>query len=107
MSVRVSELARLDFKAVVPVPASHTLRYITANRESAGLPLLDDVTVLVEHQPGIVEELGAASAQIDPASARRGYGVAVKAHEQRMLEDLHVMHRCLEQHLERSADRLR
>ena len=79
--VRVRERAGLYLKSIVPVTSANTFRDVAADRECARLPLFDDMPILVEHQPGVVEELSATAAKVDPASARRGYGPAVKPHE--------------------------
>ena len=96
--MRVRERTGLHFETIVPVASANTLPYVAADRERAGLPLFDDMPILVEHQPGVVEELGTTSAQVVSPSACGGNGPAVKPHEQRMLEDLDVMDRALEQH---------
>src|SRR5690242_20685230 len=107
MGVCVRERTRLYFESIVPVTASHTLCQVAPEGQCSRLPLLDDVTVLVEHQPGIVEELGGAAAQVDATRARGGYGATVKAHEPRVFEDPHVRNRAFEQHFQRSADPFR
>jgi len=56
------------------------------------------MAILVQHQPGIVEELSATSTEENSTAARRGDSPPMKPHEQRMFEDLHMMHRALEQH---------
>ena len=96
--VRVRERTGLHFEPVVPIASTNTLRNVATDCERAGLPLFDDMPILVEHQPGVVEELSTTSAQVDPASACGGNGPTVKPHEQRVLEDLDVMDRALEQH---------
>jgi len=98
MCLRVRERACLHFESIVPIALANTLRYVAADRERAWLPLFDDMPILVEHQPGVVEELRTTSAEVDSASACRGNGPAVKPHEERMFEDLDVMYRTLEQH---------
>ena len=98
MCVRVRERTGFHLKAIVPIASANTLRYVAADRERARFPLFDDMPILVEHQPGVVEELSTTSAQVDSASACRGNGPPVKPREQRMLEDLDVMYRTLEQH---------
>jgi len=107
MCMCISERARFYFEPVVPVASSHTLRYIAADRERAPLPLLDDVAVLVEHQPGVLEELRAAAPKIDSTWARRCDRSTVKSHEQGMLEDPHVIDGPLEEHFERGTDPFR
>ena len=104
MSMRIGERARLYFEPVIPVAPSHTLCEVAAERECAWLPLLDDVAVLVEHQPGILEELCTAAAKIDPAGPGRRDCSTVQADEEGVLEDLYVMHGPLEEHFERSTD---
>ena len=97
MCVGVRERTGLYLESIVPVAPPHTLRYIAPDREYPWLPLFDDVAVLVQHEPGIVEELSAAAAQENSAPARRRDGSPMQPHEQRMLEDLHVVHRAPEQ----------
>jgi hypothetical protein len=98
--MRVSERAGLHFKPVVPVALSHTLSQIAPDRERARLPLLDHVAVLVEHQPGILKEIVAASTKVDATASRRSDGSAVNPHEQGMFEDLHMVHGLFEQRFE-------
>ena len=96
--MRVRERTRFDLESIVPVTPSHTLRHIAADRERARLPLFDNVAVLVQHQPGIVEEFSATSTEKNSTAARRGDSPPMQPHEQRMLEDPDVVHRALEQH---------
>jgi len=81
MCVRVRKRTGLDFEPIVPITSTNTFRYIAADRERARFPLFDDMPVLVEHQPRVVEELSATAAQIDSASPCRGDGATVKPHE--------------------------
>ena len=98
MRMGVRERTRFDLESIVPVAPSHTLRHIASDRECSWLPLFDDMAILVQHQPGIVEELSTTSAEENSTSARRRDGAPMQPHEQRMLEDLHMVHRALEQH---------
>jgi len=72
------ERARLDFEALFQYPRPG-IRAGTCRVSEPGLPLPDDVTVLVQHQPGVGEEVGGAAAQVDAprrvvATARRAGG---------------------------------
>jgi hypothetical protein len=97
MCVRVRERTGLYLESIVPIAPANTLCEVAADCERAWLPLFDDMPILMEHQPGVVEELRAASAQVDSASPCRSNSSAVKTHEQRVLEDLDVMYRSFEQ----------
>jgi hypothetical protein len=81
MCVRVRERTGLYLESIVPVTSAYAFRYVAADRERARFPLFDDMPILVEHQPGVVEELSGTSAQVDSTSACRGNGPAVKPHE--------------------------
>ncbi len=81
MSMGVCEGPCLHLKPVVPIAAANTLRYVAADGKRAGFPLFDDMPILVEHEPGVVEELGTTTPQVDSASACGGNGPAVKPHE--------------------------
>jgi len=94
----VRERSRFDLESIVPVTPSHTLRHIAPDRECSWLPLFDDMAILMQHQPGIVEELSATSTEKNSTAARRGDSPPMQPHEQRMLEDPDVVHRALEQH---------
>ncbi len=76
VQIVLRELARLDFEAVVPVPATHPLDQITQGGEPPGLPLLHDVAILMKHQRRIGKELRAVADQVDasPAGGRRVSG---------------------------------
>jgi hypothetical protein len=100
MRVGVREGTGFDFEAVIPIATPKTLGHVAGNGEGAGLPLFNNVAILVEHQPGVVEEVGGAVAQIDPAAASGGNGAAMKADEQGVLEDPDVVYGTVEQHLE-------
>ncbi len=104
MRVRVCKRARLHFEAIIPVAATHTLDDVAANGQCARLPLPDDMPVLMEHQPGVFEELGGTSSKIDPSAPGRRNGSTVQPHEQRVLEYLDVTNGFIEQNLERGAD---
>jgi hypothetical protein len=79
--VPVCECTGLHFEAIVPITSANTLRQVTADGERAWLPLFDDVAILVEHQPGVLEELRTTSAQVDSATACGGNGPTVEPHE--------------------------
>jgi hypothetical protein len=81
MRVRVRERTGLHFESIVPIPSTHTLGHVAADRERPWLPLFDDMPILVEHQPGVVEELSTTSAQVDSASPCGGNGPAMKPHK--------------------------
>jgi len=89
--MRVGELASLDLEPVVPVAVAQTFREVTQYGQLARLPLFENVAILVQHQPGIGEEIGPASAQVDAARTGRRNGADVQARIQGMLEDLHVI----------------
>ena len=98
--VQVSESARLDLEAIVPVSPAYPLHDIASYSERAGLPLFDDVPVLVEHQPRIVEELGRAVPQVDAVAARCGDSPAVATCKEGILDDPDMADRGLQQHLQ-------
>lgn len=102
--VRVRKLASFYFKPVIPVASSHALGDITAKGQSAGLPLPHDVPVLVQHQPGVLEELCRAVPEVYSPPPRGCDGATMQPHEQRVLEYLDVVNRRIEQSLERGAD---
>lgn len=56
--------------------------------------------VLVQHQFRIREELRRATAKIDASAARDRARAAVKAIEERVLDDAHLAHRGTEDFLE-------
>lgn len=107
VGMRVCELPSLQFEPVVPVPASQAFGKIAADGQGAGCPLADDMTIFVQHQPGVAEELARAIAQVDAPATCRGDRAAVQSDEHGMLEDLHVVHRAAEQRLEGAGDGLR
>lgn len=61
----VGEGARLDFEAVVPVAVPQPLQKITGDGQITRLPLLQHVTVFMQHEPGIGEELLRPAAQVN------------------------------------------
>jgi len=67
----VREFARLHLETIVPVPMPQTLQKVPGCRQIARFPLFDDVAILVQHQPGVVEEVSPAAAQVDAARACR------------------------------------
>jgi len=87
----VGEFACLDLEPVVPVAVPHTFHEVTQYRQVSRLPLSENVAILVQHQPGIGEEILRASAQVDAARTGRRNGADVQARIQGMLEDLHVI----------------
>src|SRR5579862_1034450 len=105
--IPVGELSRLDLEAVVPVSVPQALEQVATDGEAARLPLSDHVTVLVQHQPGVGEEVRGAAAQVDAPAARRCHGAAVQANEAGMLDDLHLPDLRAEQPLERMPYSLR
>lgn len=104
MRVCIGECARLDFEPVVPVSPPNAFNRIAAQGERPWFPLPDDVPVLMEHEPRIVEKLGSASPQIDSPPARGRNGGAMQSNEPGMLENPDVLNGRLEQSLERGAD---
>lgn len=73
----VGEGARRDLEAIVPVAIAQALEAVTQDGQVAGFPLPQDVAVLMQHQPGIVEEVLRRAAQVDPSAPGRGDGAAV------------------------------
>jgi len=61
----------LHLESIVPVPVPQTFEQVPGRRQVARFPLFDDVAILVQHQPGIVEEVGPAAAQVDAARPGR------------------------------------
>ena len=55
-----------------------------------GLPLPHHVAVLVQHEPGVAEEVGGAAAQVDALRARGRDARAVQAREPGVLDHPHV-----------------
>src|SRR5579863_836610 len=74
----VGEGARLDLEAVVPVAVPQPLQKITGEGQITRLPLLQHVTVLMQHEPGIVEELLRPAAQVNAPPPGSGDGAVVQ-----------------------------
>src|SRR5438876_10318594 len=105
--VAVRERARLDLEAVVPVSVSQPFARIASEGEGTRLPLTDDVAVLVQHEPGIGEELGGAAGEIDAATARGRDRAPVGSRIPGVLDDPHVADARAEHPLERFPQSLR
>lgn len=58
----VGEFARLDLEPVVPITPPHPLQEIARQGQGSRFPLPEHVAVLVQHQPGILEEVLSATA---------------------------------------------
>lgn len=99
----VGEGTRLDLETVVPVAMPQRLQAIAHDGQIARLPLSQHMTVLVQHQPGIVEELLRRAAQIDASAASSGDRAGMQAHVERMLDDMHVRDGLADNGLERHA----
>ena len=78
----IGKRARLDLEAVVPISSPQTFQGVASQRERAGLPLFDDVPVLMEHEPRIVEEIGRIASEVDAPATRGRDGATVTAGEQ-------------------------
>jgi len=102
--MHVRKLARLDLEAIIPITAPQALQQIAGRRELTGFPLFENMAILVQHEPRIVEEVGPAPTQVDAPTAGRRHGAYVQAREQRMLEDLHVIEALAEGLLETTGD---
>lgn len=107
MDVSVRERARLHLEAVVPVPVAQPLPAVAQDGQIAGLPLLQHVTVLVQHEPGILEEILCRVAQIDAPPAGRGNGAMMKARIQGMLDDENMRHGLADDRLQSAAESIR
>src|SRR5207302_3082030 len=105
--VAVRERARLDLEAVVPVSVSQPFARIASQGEGTRLPLTDDVAVLVQHEPGVGEELGGAAGEIDAAAARGRDRAPVGSRIPGVLDDPHVADARAEHPLERFPHSLR
>lgn len=81
VQIPVGEGARLDLEAVVPVAVPHPLHAIPRDSQIARLPLFQHVTVLMQHEPEIVEELLRGTAQIDAPTTGSGNGAAMQPHK--------------------------
>lgn len=101
--MHIGKRAGLDFEPVVPVSAAHAFDQVTGDRQRSRFPLFDHVPVLVQHQPRVIQKLSRAVAEVDPASACGRDGTAMEPNEKRVFDDLHVVHWCFEQHLERGG----
>ena len=100
----VGKGARLDLEAVVVVAMPQPLQAVARNRQLARLPLLQHVTVFVQQQPGILEEVLRGAAQIDTPAAGCGDGAGMQPRIQRMLGDGDLLHGLTEHGLERRAE---
>src|SRR5579862_8585923 len=107
MEMSIGKRPRLDLEAIVPIAAPQALEAIAAERQVAGLPLPEHVAVLVQHEPGILEELPSRAAQINAPAPGGGDGARMQARVKRVLDDLHLRQRLAEDALERAAERLR
>jgi len=74
----VGERSRLHLEAIVPIAAAQPLPAVSDDCQIAGLPLFEHVTVLVQHEPGIAEELLRGAAQIDAPPAGGGDGARME-----------------------------
>ncbi len=101
----VGERTRLDLEAVVPVSVPQPLEQVARERELAGLPLAQHVAVLVQHEPGIVEELARRAAEVDAPPARGRERTAVQPHVERALDDQDVTDGLSQDVLERRPQR--
>lgn len=104
MDVSVRECARLHLEAVVPIPVAQPFQVVAPDGQVAGLPLLQHVTVLMQHEPGIFEEVSCRVAQIDAPAASRGNGAMMKPRIQGMLDDANVGHGLADHPLQRAAE---
>src|SRR5450631_11346 len=104
VQVRLRELARLNLKTVVPIAALQPLENIACARQSAGSPLCEDMTVLVQEKCRIGEEIGGTAGEIDPAAASGRDGTKVQPREERMLDDANAAHGLAEERRKRRLD---
>jgi hypothetical protein len=79
--VGVSERPGLHLESILPISPPHALQQVAGERQRTRPPLPEDVAVLVQHEPGVFEEIGPASTQIDPVGPRRGNRAEVQARE--------------------------
>lgn len=96
--------ARLDLEAVVPVALPKPFQAVARDGQLARLPLLQYVTVLVQHQPGIVEEVLRRPVQIDAPAAGRGNRAGMQPGIQGMLDDAHVVNGLTDHGLQRGTE---
>ena len=107
MDVSVGECARLHLEAVVPIPVAQTFHAVAYESQVAGLPLLQHVTVLMQHEPGIFEEVLRGITQIDAPPASGGNGAMMKPRIQGMLDDANVGYGLADHPLQRAAEGIR
>jgi len=90
VEVHIRKLARFDLEAVIPIATPQPLHKVSPHGQCPWLPLFKNMTVLVQHEPRILEEIGGAATQVNSTVARRSEGAAMEADEQRMLNNPHV-----------------
>jgi hypothetical protein len=103
----VRKLPRLDLEAIVPIPSPRGLDHVARYRQGSRLPLFENVAILVQHEPRVLEKVGGAPIQIDTTPARRSVVAPMQAREQRVLDDPHVTDALAEDSLERRVYSLR
>jgi len=77
----IRKLARFDLEAVVPIAASGPLEQIASHCEGSRLPLFEHVTVLVQHERRVLEEVSGTATQINAPSTGGCDGSAMQSHE--------------------------
>ena len=98
------EGARFDLEAVMPITVARTLCQVTPDRKLAGLPLPDDMKVLMQYQLGIIPEILRRATQQDASTTRRCPRAQVKARIKGMFDHSHMLDRLTKDFLESGGD---
>lgn len=95
---------RFDFEAVIPITVARAFGQVTQDCELAGLPLANDMEVLVKYQLGIAPEILRRASQQNaspPGCCTRAH---VEARVQGMFDHAHMLDRLTEDFAESRSD---
>ena len=103
----VRERPGLDLEPIAPVAVPQALPAVAREGQSARLPLFEHVTVLVQHEPRVIEELLRGAAQVNAPPAGGGDGAQMQPRVEGALDDADLGHGLAEHALQRPAEGIR
>jgi hypothetical protein len=101
----VREGTCLHFKAVIPISPPQALHEVSRRGEQPRLPLFENMAILVQHEPWVLEEFASAAAEVNATPAGGSDGAHMETCKQRVLDDSHALEALTEDLFEAGRNR--